>query len=80
MRKYSKVKMMVVFVLIFFIGGCVTTSSIPGPDNKQAFVIECGTMALSACYNEAAARCPNGYSLISSQPTYNANSITVQCK
>jgi hypothetical protein len=63
-----------------FLTGCTIVTPVPGPDNQKAYLIECGTLVLNVCYEKADRMCPNGYTVISSQPTYNANSITVQCK
>lgn len=71
---------MIAILVAISITACATSERVPGPDGHTAFSIECGTMVIGECYRQAARDCPGGYTLISSQNTYNANQIFVQCK
>jgi hypothetical protein len=60
--------------------GCTTVSPVQGPSGS-AYVVQCRQSSWAACYDAAAAQCPNGYTT-TNQTTHllEKNSMLVQCK
>jgi hypothetical protein len=75
--------------------GCAISHPVQGPNAKTAYVVQCGTSLITACYEKAAEVCPMGYAMLdrSSSPSamfvprdksvkYSAGptSLLVECK
>jgi len=53
--------------LPLLLGACATAST--GADDKDAFVVKCSAADLEACYGQASARCPGGYTILGNPDT-----------
>ena len=57
-------RMMVGFLGLVLLAGCVTVSQVSGPDGKPALAVKCGDA--TACYQKAGELCPGGYDFVNS--------------
>lgn len=57
-------------ILALALTGCTTASPTFGPNGEPLVFIECDYTGMSACYQEAARRCPYGYRTVAAVDTF----------
>lgn len=59
-------KVTLLFLSLFLITACATSSKLTLPNGKQGYNIDCSGLytGINACYEKAGSVCPDGYNII----------------
>jgi len=51
-------------IILVVLAGCASVKKVKGPNGEEAYLVQCGKAATSACTSKANDLCPHGYNLV----------------